>query len=268
MVVFIVRKLTFVLLFFGALNVYAQESSLFFIRNYQYSNVILLEKNKNSQLITDAYGNRQFHTKNSDFSSNYTFQGQEYDGTLNLYFFASRFYEENSFRFMQPDPKSQYNSPYSFVNADPVNFVDLDGKEGKPIVFYGKDHTKPMSLRSGTHDLYNEVPSKDAYYISLPDFMNGEVGDLPEWNGNVFIEAHMGTDSSIELEIERASYVDDFETFSSDVGYYESVEPEGLFVGADAENFGRSLRRFPKKGESPLEMLLPGDVRGLLLPKG
>ena len=197
MLVFIVRKLIIVLFFVCSLSIYAQESNLFFIRNYQYSNVILLAENTNSQLVLDAYGNNQIHRDYSPFNSKYTFQGQEYDAALNLYFFPSRLYAQKSCRFIQPDPLSQYHSPYLFVNADPINLVDLDGKAGKPLILYGQEsrYGTDKTNFAVAEDLSKEV---DGYYSPISDFVNGKFPtDLQEWNGNVFVVTHTRADGSI-----------------------------------------------------------------------
>ena len=58
----------------------------------------------------------------------YLYSGQEYDIESRLHNFKARFYDAQRRMFLQPDPLHTNYSPYTFVNNNPVNYVDRDGK--------------------------------------------------------------------------------------------------------------------------------------------
>ena len=114
--------------------VLGQSSTDYFkIKNYKTNAVISINQNTISSLVLSDYGAIRFQKGNKN--SKYLFQGQEFDSDLGLYIFPSRIYSAKEKRFFQPDPKSQYHSPYLFVGADPINMIDHDGNMGKPLVF-------------------------------------------------------------------------------------------------------------------------------------
>ncbi len=106
-----------------------------------------------SNFITDEYGKSILTKGNLTKNLRYQFTGQEWDDELGLYFFPSRTYDPSAKRFQQTDPESQYHSPYLYVSADPVNSVDRNGNEGKPLVLFQEDHNFPGGMNPGTLDL-------------------------------------------------------------------------------------------------------------------
>lgn len=58
----------------------------------------------------------------------YRFTGQEYDPETGMYNYHARLYDPTIGRFLQPDPKLQYFSPYVYGGNSPVSFVDPDGE--------------------------------------------------------------------------------------------------------------------------------------------
>ena len=59
----------------------------------------------------------------------YRYTGQEWDAETGLYNFHARLYDPSLGRFYQPDPRSQYFSPYLYAGNSPISFVDPDGEE-------------------------------------------------------------------------------------------------------------------------------------------
>ncbi|CAF0888058.1 unnamed protein product [Brachionus calyciflorus] len=58
----------------------------------------------------------------------YLYTGQEFDEETGLYNYHARLYDPSIGRFYQPDPKSQYFSPYKYAGNSPVSFIDPDGE--------------------------------------------------------------------------------------------------------------------------------------------
>ena len=58
----------------------------------------------------------------------YAFQGQVWDADVGLYDFRTRMYDPGLVRFLAPDPRRQFASPYVFANNSPLIIVDPTGE--------------------------------------------------------------------------------------------------------------------------------------------
>ena len=60
----------------------------------------------------------------------YLFQGRRLDEESGLYYFRNRYYDPEHGRFISRDPEGFVDGPnlYSFVNNNPINYVDLMGR--------------------------------------------------------------------------------------------------------------------------------------------
>ena len=58
----------------------------------------------------------------------YRYTGQEWDEETDLYNYHARMYDPSIGRFYQPDPKSQYFSPYKYAGNSPISLIDPDGE--------------------------------------------------------------------------------------------------------------------------------------------
>ncbi|ODM92517.1 tRNA(Glu)-specific nuclease WapA [Orchesella cincta] len=74
------------------------------------------------------YGETMKVFGNEDAHIFYRFTGQEWDEEIGLYNFHARLYDPTLGRFFQPDPKSQYYSPYVYAGNSPISLVDPDGE--------------------------------------------------------------------------------------------------------------------------------------------
>lgn len=61
-------------------------------------------------------------------ATNLRFTGHRYDADLGLYDTPARFYGAQIGRFLDTDPMSQFNSPYTYAANNPVLYVDPDGQ--------------------------------------------------------------------------------------------------------------------------------------------
>lgn len=73
-----------------------------------------------------AYGELSEPYGSNSFLANFT--GKELDAT-GLYYFNSRYYDSNTGRFLQEDSAAQGDGWYTYCSNNPINFVDLDGKQ-------------------------------------------------------------------------------------------------------------------------------------------
>ncbi len=230
----------------------------FNIQDYKNDVALKLHARNHSQFVVSQYG----VVKNQlGANYNYFFQGQEFDHDLGLYFFPSRMYSAKKKRFFQPDPASQFFSPYLFVMADPVNHTDQDGNVAKPLVLYGEESRTGGATRMSAvaEDMQKEV---DGYYYPLSDFVNGDVPlDLKEWNGNVFIEGHLHTDGSISSEFYLKGEKFKLNKRFSE-GIYDGYEGVGKFGFVQHNALSERLARLTKSTKVALKKVTFGGCEG------
>lgn len=240
---------------------FAQENSTkYCIRTLQKSTVIVVQDKDKEHYLFEDYGKIAEKTKlEGKGQFVYLFQGQEYDWSLNLLFFPSRIYSPREKRFLQVDPKSQYYSPYAFVGGDPINLIDYDGKEGKPLILNGEYKDAPF-FQSETEVL------SDAYHYSIKDFVENKIPKLGDWDGNVYVNTHMrtGTEYSIMVDaIERKSV-----GASMGVGAASSSVDKPLLRYTSDKHFGDRLYQFSVDQNVPVRNVLLGGCQGEVAASG
>lgn len=234
--------------------------SIFEFRSYNETLVLSVRGNISGSVLMNETGGIISTSNRNGIQFRYLFQGQEYDSDFGLYFFPSRIYQEKVTRFLQPDPKSQYHSPYLFVNADPVNTVDRNGKAGVPLVLYTVDHTKNMGEDATLMDLKSQVPR--AHYVPMNDFVNGKVPDLDEWNGNVFIDTHTSVDGKI-IPLELADHKDQLTTANRGFTKTYEVEWDTPYIsGIEPERLGEVLRNYSEHRNIPIKNITSSGCQG------
>lgn len=236
----------------GAQNI----KDLCLIRDFKQDLILIEKKGEIDHFNFSPYGKFVFNYSNNE-QIRYLFQGQEYSPELNLYLYSSRIYSPANFRFNQPDPKSQYFSPYLFVGADPVNFIDFTGNTGKPLVLFGEDYDHAKNIDKVTEDVLDELP--DSYQMSFQKFMNGEVGDLPEWNGNVFMISHSGQERHEEIEMVRGK---DLSKVKKMNGAVMDTGGEIPSISIDGAEVGRRLRFLSEERGVPVKNIVSGGCQG------
>jgi len=94
-----------------------------------------------ARYVYEPYGKINPYLTNLDLDKNqyfykgkFYYTGMEWEEELQLYNFKARYYDPYTMRFIQPDPVhterqgfDNYDR-YSYVNNNPVNFVDPDGR--------------------------------------------------------------------------------------------------------------------------------------------
>lgn len=234
--------------------------SVHIIRNYYQSLSLTVNDQSVSTFKTGSYG-EQISASNSQEQIPYSFSSQEYDSKLGLYFFPGRVYSPSNKRFFQPDPKHQYFSPYVFVKGDPANIIDKNGKEGKPLYLYGEQHNYPtdVSSNAGIFDLKNEMP--DAYSFPMHQFVNNEIPDLPEWNGNVFLMSHMDPNEG-SFNLEEADVIEDLRSNNDLVRKGVNPMDDKAYSYIDSEDMGSLLQKFGEERNVPVRNIAIGGCGG------
>lgn len=241
------------------------EKDMSFIRDHKFNSLIQIDEKSFSVNTIGEYGKLFFekHSKldwQKSISEKYFFQGQEFDNDLQLFFFPSRIYSSEIIRFFEPDPKSQYFSPYIFVKGDPLNYVDLNGEEGTPLVLYQESHYNPHGVPLSLQDVKKDVT--DAHYVPMSDFINGEVGSLSGWRGDVFIYSHMETHEGREVLVEMADKKSQFKTREADDLQMWTDKRGGEYISMDARHFAKRLKDFSINRRVPLKTVVAGGCQG------
>ncbi len=105
----------------------------------------------------------------------------------------------------------------------------------------------------------------NAHYVPISDFINERVGDLPEWNGKVFLRGHIGVNSpGRELISEAGRDMNALKTeMRPGVHAPQFVGDYGTnVVTMDAKEMGRSLRRFSAERSVPIKSVTEGGCMG------
>lgn len=255
--------LTLMICFLGENSFSQIEQTIYNIRDYRFSNAVVLANNYSSKSAYSAYGE---FLQNS-IEGRYLFQAQEYDVDMNLHFFPSRIYYATKKRFFQPDPVSQYFSPFLFTNADPVNTVDMDGNDGKLLYLFDKDLGNDFDEMSIEDRQLIKVLGRKAYFRPLSNFLDGTMTDIPEWNGHVYING-TSYDSGKYSEIMKA----DKKVMSSpppiaksdkyEQMVYNDTENGYYRVYANSQDIGKQLRVISDDMGVPLRSVTVGGFEG------
>lgn len=248
-----------IILVFTTLFLAAQEHDIYDIRNFNNS---LMLSNKSGDIEQAQYSSYGELISQNNEVSHFLFQNHEWEKYLGLYLFESRIYSPKNKRFLQPDPKSQYMSVYLFVGSDPINVIDINGKKGKPLVLYERQTSDGLPMDEGVQDMMAAAPN--AHYVPLDEFLSGKNIDVPEWNGNVFIKAHMSEDEPELLELERVYGEGDtrLETDFTNIRTRIEEGQEFTSVEMDSQEFGRKLRQFAKLKKVKVKSIVSGGCQG------
>jgi len=133
-----------------------------------------------------------------DPSNRYRFNGKEEQviGSIGLIDYGARFYDPDLSRWTTPDPLAEkyYSiSPYAFCNNNPVNFVDLDGRD---IWHINKNGVITWEEESEEHRLYyvNAEGNRSDNYVTV--------------NNRRILDAFIGKDGTASYTDE--ANIDDF----------------------------------------------------------
>lgn len=253
------KRVSFLFLILASLIASGQKSQdSFFIRDYRYS--LTLSFNHTTKGY-NVYNDIGAPIRNNLAQHSYLFHAHENDLELGLVLFPSRLYSFNKSRFFQPDPESQFFSPYLFTNGDPINFVDRDGNTAKPLVLYEKSHIDGDLIQKNLHDFRTQVP--DAHYVPLSDFMSSPNIPLQEWNGNVFILSHMGEIDKAEIAGEVSRHPDMLQLQNKEgANIFYNTKEETYEALIDGKALGRRLRHIAELNNVRVNNVVAGGCNG------
>lgn len=257
-------KGVFIILLFWGINAFSQsEIILHAIRDYRFSNVVVFAKNYSTKSAYSAYG-KLFQ---NSIENRYLFQAQEYDVDMDLHFFPSRIFSATKKRFFQPDPVSQYFSPFLFVNADPVNIIDMNGNDGKLLYLFDKDLGNDFDNMTIEDRQLIKVLGRKAYFRPLSNFLDGTMTDIPEWNGHVYINGTsydngkyseiLKVDKKVMSSPPPIAKSDKYEQM-----IYHDTENGCYRVYTNSQDIGRQLRAISDDMEVPLKSVTVGGFEG------
>ena len=232
----------------------------FNIRNYNRSLAVAINQNQTVKVISDEFGKVISIRNLANADLKYLHHGQEYDSELGLYFYPSRIYSTLSRRFLQTDPMSQYATPYSFLGGDPINKIDETGNADKPLFLHYTNREMPDGKEYSLLDMQSQVG--DAYYVPLSDFLNGEVPDMPEFNGTVFIESHMSNEAEGIIETERGKTMSEFKTPRKFRTINKVSGEDKYLVTIKAPDLGSELRDFADIRQLDIKNIIAGGCQG------
>jgi len=144
--------------------------------NYNNDEYAFVEEDNENVILTPVdpfYGNGNVY--------NYKYNGKELQEELglNMYDYGARNYDPSLGRWMNIDPlaeKYYSNTPYNYVNNNPLNFVDPDGRSGEATIkkdsdgneyieissvmyFYGDESSSEFATETASHiqNMWNEA---------------------------------------------------------------------------------------------------------------
>jgi len=119
-------------------------------------------------------------TNTGTYDNKWKFNGKELDDATQMYYYGARYYDPRISIFVSVDPLAEKTmTPYQYVNNNPVNAIDPDGKHGIRIV---DRENKTITVRANYYVQTESRPSDYAFNNSLKgytqtgiDILNKEV---------------------------------------------------------------------------------------------
>ena len=157
---------------------FTAETNINEVTTYYYAGDKLLVA-ENNNVITYHYQDRlgsDVNSKTLPFgqeivsSERFSFTGKELDSEL--YYFNARYYDSDLGRFTSVDPV-QDNHPYSYVNNNPMNYVDPSGMQ--PNNMFREEWHPPMAMEGEWYP-YMASQKKPSY----PEFIENIPTELGE----------------------------------------------------------------------------------------
>ncbi|WP_421497727.1 RHS repeat-associated core domain-containing protein [Flavobacterium columnare] len=109
-----------------------------------------------------AFGEVLFEEHSSSFSMPYLFNGKELDRETNLSYYGARYLDMKTSLWLNIDPlaeKHPNQSPYLFCNANPIIYMDPDGRDGIRVI---DDKNKTITIKA----VYYVQTEKSTYYTT------------------------------------------------------------------------------------------------------
>ena len=206
---------------YAPIGVVNNEGYAVFIRDHQsnLNQVVNAETGEvEEEYFYDPYGKTRAinhgTTLNHQYpKGRYLYTGQEYDKEVGLYNYKARLYRPALKRFLQPDPLHTNYSPYTFVNNNPVNYRDKNGKA--PI---------PTSIIVEEEEVFPIITSKhQPLRLKLDDFTKEiHFPQNAEFNGILSLSGHGIANSSM---VKIGGEIMDMEALHGKIAYFGMNNP-------------------------------------------
>jgi RHS repeat-associated protein len=163
----------------------------------------------------------------------YLFTGQEYDWEIGLHNYRARLYDSDLGRFLTPDPKRQFPSPYVYVNNNPVNLIDPTGE------MFSMLRRVPGGVPRGTPRFSRGMKFKNVNGQGVTIFDKGISEAVAELQGQRYVFKEFSTTRSSPEISAIASRIDNApEVSASEMKGLKSAAPlTGERFNADPQRF-------------------------------
>jgi len=231
-----------------------------------------------NRITTDSSGNLDKEFKSLPFGQkvvnsgvDYPFTGKEEDES-SLYYFGARYYDDNLGRFSGVDPV-EGNQPYSYVESNPMNYVDPTGMESWTLNQQNIFQDPPgwVNEKFG-ESMYNSLwgdvrdTNSEINFYNLPfeayGFSNSKTGEAwADYGNGKLTEYNMGGQALSDMDLRR---------MSGDVGYFEELvhQAPAIVLSLFAAHLIRGAPVELQGGIRPVYRMPNGAVRKHIIHRG
>ena len=129
------------------------------------------------------------HNQSQYYGNQYKFNGKELDSTTGMYYYGARYYEPRFSIFVSVDPLAEQTmTPYQYVNNNPINFIDPDGRNGIRIV---NSSERTITVKANYYVQTASRPSDYAINGQLAGYSVNTIENLNKGINEAFNSANM-----------------------------------------------------------------------------
>jgi len=188
----------------------------------------------------------QYAKSYTSFSSRFRFNGKEWDEETGNYYYGARYYDPKVSVWLSVDPLSHLSpsqTPYHFVNNNPIVFIDPDGRNANPVYDLDGNHlgnteegfTGEILIYSGSEEVdFSTMSADDAKSMGGVSTLNDEVG-----TGSISGDAFSNIMTNIAQHFDGSEIFHNVNFDFDQVGgkIYSGDDPESQFYYEDNKIF-------------------------------